>query len=272
MSPREATDAVTRGDLLADVRARLDRAGIDTAAREAAWIVMEALGIGRSDLAGWPERPVPEDRVRRATAFAERRAAREPLQYVLGSAEFRGRRFLVDPRVLIPRPETEQLVDLALRLSRPGARILDVGTGSGCIAASLALECRDADVVACDVSADALSVARSNVEAAGARVRLVAADMTAGDFVTRVGDAFDLVVSNPPYVPDTERDTLQPEVVLHEPGVALFAGGGALVTEIHADYAERVASVFLEEGLERVSVDRDAAGLDRFCTGFRSST
>jgi release factor glutamine methyltransferase len=285
----------TRGELLARARDRLAGAGIATAAREAAWIVMEVLGLDRAGLVGWPGEAVDALDVRRVEEMARRRAGREPLQYVLGHAEFRGRRFRVDPSVLVPRPETEGLVDRALALLPPRGRprVLDVGTGSGCIAVSLALERPDAAVVACDVSGPALETARFNAEALGARVQLLPADALGLDFNRVVGGPFDLVVSNPPYVAEDERSDLEPEVIRHEPHIALFAGddplryyrvlaghvagrlgtpGAALVTEIHAGRGAAVEAVFRDAGLERVAVERDAAGLDRYCTGFRSSS
>lgn len=293
MSPVDTPIPSTRGALLARSRADLVAAGIDTAAREAGWILMDGLGIDRPALIGWPDHPVAEGDTRRILGMVGRRARHEPLQYVLGFADFRGRRFRVDRRVLIPRPETEELVARALDLMPGDGRVLDVGTGSGCIAVSVALERPMARVTGCDVSADALDVARENADVLDARVSLVLADMTDGDFDRAVGGTFDLVVSNPPYVAEADREGLETEVIDHEPHIALFAGedplryyralarhmagrlslpGAALLTEIHADHGSEVAAVFESAGLERVEVTRDASGRDRFCCGFRSST
>lgn len=163
----------------------------------------------------------------RFRGLLERRLAGEPVAYLVGEREFYGRPFRVDRRVLIPRPETEHVVEAALALDLPPApRILDVGTGSGCLAVTLALELPAARVVATDLSPGALAVAADNARRHGVarRLRLAAADLAAP---LRLG-AFDLVVSNPPYVALEEAPRLSPEVREHEPAVALFAPGGGL--------------------------------------------
>lgn len=294
MTPDPSDAPPTRRTVLDHATRMLADAGIGNAAREAAWIVTDVLGLDRAGLIGWPEAGVTPEEAAAVERLAARRARREPLQYVLGHADFRGRRFHVDPAVLIPRPETEEVVGHAVDLVAPGrpVRVLDVGTGSGCIAVSVALERPQAAVTACDVSPAALDVARSNAARLGAPVRFVEADALSGDFTTRVGGPFDVIVSNPPYVADEEEDLLPEEVVRHEPRLALFPPGdplrfyrvlaalaaGALggpdtvlVVEIHADRGGAVCDIFRAAGLAQVALRRDAAGRDRICTGVRAS-
>lgn len=159
----------------------------------------------------------------RLSSFVERRFAGEPLQYIRGRTEFYGREFLVDSRVLIPRPETELLVELAIDRAPARGRVLDVGTGSGCIAVTLSLERRDLSVHANDRSFDALRVAKQNSRRLQARVRLTQVDLlsaTRGTFAT--------IVSNPPYIPEADISSLQVEVRDHEPRSALTPGGDGL--------------------------------------------
>jgi release factor glutamine methyltransferase len=147
-----------------------------------------------------------------------RRAAGEPLQYIRGRCDFYGREFLVDDRVLIPRPETELLVEQAVARAPRGARVVDIGTGSGCIAVTLALERPDLRVLAVDISVAALAVARRNRDRLGARVAFAASDLL--DALRDI----DLIVSNPPYIPAADIAMLQTEVKDHEPRAALTPG------------------------------------------------
>ena len=152
-------------------------------------------------------------------ADVERLAAGEPLQYLLGESEFYGRRFTVREGVLIPRPETEELVDRIVRTERNRpCRILDVGTGSGCIAASLAIELPAAELYAADISETALEVAAENFRQLGARVTLRRADALS-DLAERFPERFDVIVSNPPYVPASDRQAMHPNVRDHEPAL-----------------------------------------------------
>ena len=312
--------APTRATLRRTAEARLAQAGVDSPRRTATWLLEAALSVTHAALLAMPDAPVASACAARFAALVRRRAAREPLQYVLGHADFYGLRLRVTPAVLIPRPETERVVERALALIADAAapHVLDVGTGSGCIACAVAHERPTARVVGCDVSADALAVARANADALGVPVTFGAADLTAPDFpaqiraldarpssaprdgatrdgatrdgATRDGaGGFDLVVSNPPYVPDAEAGTLAPEVRDHEPPVALFTGadplvcyralarhaaallrpGGHLVTETHADYAADVAAVFRDAGLADVGTERDLAGRPRLARARR---
>jgi len=203
----------------------LERRGLAEARLEAELLVAHALGLDRLHLFLQLERPVVAAEVERARTLLVRRGRGEPTAYLVGEREFYGRPFAVRPGVLIPRPETELLVDLAReRLAGARApRVLDVGTGSGCIAITLALELDAPEVVAVERSAAALALARENAERLGARVRF-----EQGDAFAPLGgqERFDLVVSNPPYVDPAAADGLAPEVREHEPLEALFAPPG----------------------------------------------
>ena len=192
--------------------------------REAALLLGEVLGLEEAQLYARSDEDVPEPAALSYADLIRRRVARVPMAYLLGRREFYGRSFGVDPRVLIPRPETEHLVDAALRCTGAGTRVLDLGTGSGCIAITVALERPEASVVATDLSLGALAVAAANCRRHGVdgRVRLVSVDL-----LSALGRrSFDVVVSNPPYIDTGEWDSLMPEVRDHEPPEALFAGDG----------------------------------------------
>ncbi len=172
----------------------------------------------------------PPDFEERYRALAARRQAREPLAYIIGRQDFWDLSFEVTPAVLIPRPETELIVEVALELfPNPAAQltVADVGTGSGCLAIVMARERPRSRVVAIDISDAALEVARRNAVLHGVADRIV---FVRNDLLLGMADGFDLIVSNPPYVPAADRDTLQPEVRDHEPAIALFAGPDGLAT------------------------------------------
>lgn len=227
--------------------------GVEDPRLDAELLLAWVLGVRRLDLYLQFERPVTPDEVAAYREAVRRRGQREPLQYITGEASFRELELAVDPRVLIPRPETEVLVGAVLDWARQraeragwstdrpagsgaagaagaagaGLTALDLGTGSGAIALSLLAEGPFARVVATDVSADALAVAGANAEQAGVADRL---ELREGALWAAVGDGerFDVIVSNPPYVAESERGSLQPEVVDHEPAAALFAGADGL--------------------------------------------
>lgn len=207
----------------------------------------------------------------------------EPLQYIEGRTLFLGREFWVAPGVLIPRPETEELVELMLKEIPADARILDVGTGSGCIAISLAKELPDALVTTWDVSPEALSVARANARKLQADVRFVECDVLACQ-VDEVG-LYDVIVSNPPYVTEAEKADMEPNVLQWEPSLALFvpdddplrfyrriavlgrdmlADGGRLYFEINRAYGREMVEMLRTMGYVGVRVEKDLSQNDRF--------
>lgn len=207
----------------------------------------------------------------------------EPLQYIEGRTLFLGREFWVAPGVLIPRPETEELVELMLKEIPADARILDVGTGSGCIAISLAKELPDALVTAWDVSPEALSVARANARKLQSNVRFVECDVLACQ-VDEVG-LYDVIVSNPPYVTEAEKADMEPNVLQWEPSLALFVpdddplrfyrriavlgrdmlvDGGRLYFEINRAYGREMVEMLCTVGYVGVRVEKDLSQNDRF--------
>jgi release factor glutamine methyltransferase len=275
----------TLGEVLRLSTAHLERHGSPTARLDAELLLGHALGLGRVELYTGFERPLGEAELAECRALLARRAKREPVAYILGRWGFRGLDLDVDPRVLVPRPETELVVDrcLALLEGVPGPDVLDVGTGSGAIALALAAELPEARVTGSDVSPGALAVARMNGERLGIDVEWVESDLLAG----LGGRRFDLVVSNPPYVAAGEIDGLEPEVRDWEPRGATVSGetgleaierlvhdapgvlapGGALVLEVGAGQAAAVAALFAEAGLAEVERGLDHAGVERIVWG-----
>ncbi|MGA7614661.1 MAG: peptide chain release factor N(5)-glutamine methyltransferase [Thermoanaerobaculia bacterium] len=191
--------------------------------RDVDLLLGDALEVSLVHLVSHDEETIENEALRRFTGWIERRFDGEPLQYIRGRCEFFGREFLVDPRVLIPRPETEILVEAALDRAPAGARVLDVGTGSGEIALTLAAERADLITFASDVSVGALAMARRNASRIGTTTRFVASDVLAS-----IRGRFELIVSNPPYVNAEAIESLQREVRDHEPRVALTPGGNGL--------------------------------------------
>jgi release factor glutamine methyltransferase len=211
-------------DLLQAARPRLAATAFGAPTREAGLLLGYVTGLSEAQILAHPERPVGEAEAARFGEILERRLTGEPVAYLLGEREFYGRTFHVDRRVLIPRPETEHVVEAALALGlQERARIVDVGTGSGCLAVTLALEMPGSRVVATDLSTGALAVAAGNARRHGVedRVHLVGADLLTGLDLSR----FDLVVSNPPYIDVAEAPSLSPEVCNFEPHLALFSPG-----------------------------------------------
>ena len=198
------------------------------AGRDAELLLLNQLRLTRVEFRAYPERDVPTREFEHYEARVARRLRREPVQYITGEQEFYGLRLKVTPAVLIPRPETELLVEgvLALLPDDRFLRVLDVGTGSGAIAITLATHRPSAEITAVDLSREALAVAFENAEAHGVRPRI---RFMESDLLSAVpGERFDAIVSNPPYVPVTDRATLRPEVREHEPALALFAGTAGL--------------------------------------------
>ncbi|MBM4125163.1 MAG: peptide chain release factor N(5)-glutamine methyltransferase [Nitrospira sp.] len=280
---RTTVDALLRAG-----EARLSDAGIRNARQEAVWIVEWALGTTRLALQLDGPRCVEPDDWNRVTALFARRASREPLQYILGTQEFCGMEFTVGPEVLIPRPETEQVVEAVVRQrfagSAPG--IVDIGTGSGCIAVALARALPTAVVYATDRSAGALQMARANAARQGVedRIRFFAGDLFEPLRGLGLEGRLEAIVSNPPYIPEGDVAGLQPEVRSFEPRLAL-AGGidgldvfrrliaeapefllpqGTLTLEVGQGQADAVAQLAeAQGGYGRAGRLRDAAGIER---------
>jgi release factor glutamine methyltransferase len=211
-------------DLLADARRRLAAAPFAPPRREAALLLGHILGLSEAQVIAHNDQAVAPEAAERFAALLARRLTGEPVSYLFGEREFYGRSFRVDRRVLIPRPETEHLIEEALAAPLPPApRILDIGTGSGILAVTLALEVPGARCLATDLSPGALAVAAGNARrlGAGERVHLLATDLARGLDL----DRFDLVVSNPPYIDPADAPSLSPEVCNFEPHLALFAPG-----------------------------------------------
>jgi release factor glutamine methyltransferase len=260
----------------------LRRAGVDTPTVDAEWLLAHTLSVSRSELQAFRSRELSADEERSFRACLERRARREPLAYVLGEWGFRRLTLSLDPRALVPRPETETVVErcLALLADVPKPRVLDVGVGSGAIALAIADEHPFAHVVGIDSSEAALTLAGENRVRSGVdgRVTLVHADLLEG-----VEGRFDLVVSNPPYVGAEEWERLQPEIRLYEPRAALvgtavgeaiardaqalLVDGGVLVLEAGDGQAAGLAATLADLGYEDVAITPDLAGRDRVVEG-----
>jgi release factor glutamine methyltransferase len=265
---------VTIAEVLGASAEYLERKGVDTPRLDAELLLSRALGLSRLELYTQHDRPLGEAERAAARSLVERRGRREPLAYVLGDWGFRRLTLRTDARALVPRPETELLVERALALVEGLAapRILDVGTGTGAIALALASERPGARVVATDASAGALELARENAELLGIDVELLHAHVLDG-----VTGEFDLVVSNPPYVEAAELDGLQPEVRDWEPRAALLDDGqteaiaagargvldGWLLLECHEQRARSLAGTLESLGYAEVGRRRDLAGRDR---------
>lgn len=261
-------------------------AGCETARLDAELLVAHVLGVSRERVLTDSDLTVSGPAVRALQNAVRRRAVlREPVAYITGARHFRRLQLTVDPRVLIPRPETELLVEVALARLPQGARVLDVGAGSGAIALALADERPDLAVAGSDLSEDALTVARANAARLGLeRVQWLCADLLEG-----VPDAYDAILANLPYVAERERASLAPEILRHEPAGALFAGPDGLdairpliaqaasrarirflALEVGAGQADAVAEAMRAAGFARMDIERDLAGIERVVAGERS--
>ena len=256
---------------------RLREAGVETPQLDAQLLMAKALDCSRLEIVAHPERLLDNTELESFHAMLDRRVSRYPLAYILGTKEFFGLEFNVTPSVLIPRPETEIMVEECLKRVGDGALIADIGTGSGAIAVALAVNLPKAKIWATDSSEEALKVARTNAEkhAVADRVSIVRGDLLEP---LAVGE-FDAIVSNPPYIPTGDIDTLQPEV-RYEPREALDGGPDGLdvyrkllprairitrlvAVEIGAGQADPVTQIARDAGWREVELVRDLAGIER---------
>ena len=273
----------TLGEAVSDAAALLDAAGVADARRDARLLLGHALGVGREVVLGHPERPLDAGGEARFGALVARRAGREPVAYITGEREFWSLPFHVGRATLIPRPDSETVVEAALtRVPDRAAplRLLDLGTGSGCLLLALLSELGSATGVGLDCSAEALEVARKNARRLGLDGR---SRFQCGGWDAPLTGPFDLIVANPPYVAEDEFAALEPEVTGFEPRLALAAGpdglaayralaphmarllasAGAAVVEVGADQARAVAALMSAAGLGETGRRRDLAGTER---------
>ena len=282
------SDLQVVGQLLTSARQILEGAGIANAAQDARWLLAYALEMKHHELASRTERSVTTEQLARVMSVVRRRESREPLQYILGSQEFCGLDFSVTPAVLIPRPETELLVQETLREGRfaEGAVLVDVGTGSGCMAVTLATILNGMRIFALDCSHDALKVAKGNANRHGVGDKIIWLE---GDLLSPLKECavvgtVDAILSNPPYIAEADWAGLQPEVREYEPRGALLAGphgiefherlirdskeflapGGLLVMELGQNQAPLVRRAVEEaKGYTGLQTVEDEAGIER---------
>jgi len=284
-------DAVAYANFVIEGMAtKLERAGRDEARTKALWLINHVTGVPFGEIATRGIKPMIKEQWDELGALLDRVIAGEPVQYVVGNTDFMGRVFKCDGRALIPRPETEELVAAVVKVVRARyspqrVRIVDVGTGTGCIAISLALDIPEARIIATDISTGALALARENALALMADVDLQQMDLLSGCEPSSA----DIIVSNPPYIADGETSSLATEVRDHEPIKALFAGAdgldvfrrlvpqsfgvlrpdGSLFLEIGETQAHAVKQMLLESGFFDVTAHKDLAGHDRIVHGRR---
>ena len=266
---------------------KLTAAGIESAGVEADILISELAGLDRTELFLRSDTEVPAEVERKIRELGRRRANREPLQYLLGYTWFMNIRLDVSPEVLIPRPETERLVEWVMEKLPEKGSVLDLGTGSGAIALALAFERSDAAVTGVDISADALALALRNAEKLHLpSVRFLESDL----FAALHGESFDLIAANLPYVTDEEHETLEPEVRIHEPRLALTAPdagfalirraadaapkhlnpGGAIIFELSPAQVPRLAAQLARSGaFEEIASMPDYTRRERFVTARR---
>jgi release factor glutamine methyltransferase len=265
---------VTLAEVLKGATEYLAGRGIETARVDAELLLARALGLSRIELYTQHDRPLSDAERSAARELVQRRGQREPLAYVLGDWDFRRLTLKTDRRALVPRPETEIVVErcLALLTGVTAPRLADVGTGTGAIALALKQERPDAIVVATDSSPDALELAQEN-----ARMNELEVEFREGDLLAGVDGPLDLIVSNPPYVGAEELDALEPEVRDWEPRGALVDQGqtlrlardaqsvleGWLVLEVHEEHAQALSGELAKLGYRRVSIGLDLSGRER---------
>lgn len=261
----------------------LDESGIESPETDAFYLLEHVTGIGRSGYLLNKDKELSAQTEELYMKLISIRADRVPYQYITGEAPFMGFMIKVTPDVLIPRFDTEVLCEEALKLTGGGTRVLDMCTGSGCIAVAVKCLSPEAVVTAADISDKALEVARENAEANGAKIEFIRGDL----FEPLEGRVFDLIVSNPPYVTENEYETLSPEVKEHEPVLALTAGsdgldiyrrlvpeaakhlvkGGTLIMEMGFSQGGALKAVMERAGFTDIKIIKDLAGLDRVISG-----
>ncbi|HYD72835.1 MAG TPA: peptide chain release factor N(5)-glutamine methyltransferase [Candidatus Binatia bacterium] len=272
--------------LWTEVRRRLEAAGVETPVFDARLLLEAGVGVSRLDIVTDPRRPVTEEQVAAVNALVKRREAREPVGHIIGRRHFWTLDLFVNPTVLIPRPETELLVETAHQAIAPdaGARVLDFGVGSGAIVLATLADRANATGVGVDISDGALAVAQANADALGLADRL---QLKHGGWDVSLGGAFDVVLSNPPYIPTNDIDELAPEVARFEPRLALDGGadgldayraiiprlprllrpGGLFALEVGKGQAEAVTALAQVHGLSTEPPRRDLAGIPRVVWG-----
>lgn len=263
--------------------AALEKAGIAEAALDARLLLEEVCGTDRSALYAHGERELTQDEEAQYLEKINHRAERIPLQHILGRTEFMGLTFVVNNSVLCPRPDTEVLVEEVLKHLHDGMRILDIGTGSGCILLSLLHYSNDCQGVGVDISGEALQIARTNAK----RLEEEQADFVKSSLFENVEGKFEMIVSNPPYIRSGDIAGLMPEVRDHEPRTALdggedgllfyreitgkakdhLPGGGMLFYEIGHDQGEAVKQIMEDAGYREIEIIKDFSGLDRVVCG-----
>ena len=287
---RTTYDPVAYGKFVLDgMTAKLAKAGIDEPEVKVRWLIQHVTGVSFGELATRGLKPMIREQWDALGAFLHRVIQREPIQYVVGNTDFMGRIFTCDKRALIPRPETEELVETVLKTLGPGAaRVIDVGTGTGCIAVTLAAENPSLEVIAVDISDDALALARENAQAHAVEHRIA---FRRANLLEDVPPAsLDAIVSNPPYIADGEAASLATEVRDHEPALALFAGtdglsairpliaqaatvlrpGGWLFMEIGENQGAVVRALLEAGGWTQIEIRKDLAGHDRIAMARRA--
>jgi release factor glutamine methyltransferase len=273
--------------LLSEASRRLEKAGADTPLMESQLLLGIVTGRSRLEILRDVDAAVTPEEAHKFDELVKRRVLREPLAYLRGTQEFYGLTFEVSPAVLVPRPETELLVDLAIEKlkNKPNLTLVDVGTGSGCIAVAAAVQLPHLRVIAVDISPEALKVAERNAisNAVRARIQFIQSDLLQ-DFSP---ESADMVVANPPYIPSNEVSLLQPEVRNFEPRLALDGGldgfaihyrlikqaaivlkqGGWLGIEVAIGQARKLSAKLRQDGWNKVQIIKDLAGIDRVVIG-----
>ena len=275
---------MTRLEWLRYVKGRYEEKGIGEAEAEPRHLIADILDIEISDIFTKGYEPVGKEQGKQIEAALTRREQGEPLAYITGKRWFMGMEFAVDRRVLIPRQETELLAEEAITLAGTDSRILDLCTGSGCVAVSVALK-TGAEVTASDISKDARETAKKNADRYGVQIRFVESDLFCG-----IQGAFHVITANPPYIDAEQMKKLDVQVEAYEPHLALFGGvdgldfyrrivpqalaalerGGVLLMEIGWDQGEPVRKMMEAYGYREIEIKKDYAGLDRLVKGVKA--